>query len=67
MTVAAHEPTSGVTITANPSGESADLIWCNNEIGSFKSVRWIMADELEKMSTIEQQVEFKMYMFLKGN
>lgn len=39
----------------------------NNEVGSFKSVRWIMADELEKMSTIEQQVEFKMYMFLKGN
>lgn len=38
----------------------------NTEVGSYKSVKWVMANELEKMSTIEQQVEFKTYMFLKG-
>jgi len=38
----------------------------NSIIASYKSVKWIMADELDKLNTLEQQVEFKTYMFLKG-
>lgn len=39
----------------------------NNIVGSYKSVKWIMADELDRLKTLEQQVEFKTYMFIKGN
>jgi hypothetical protein len=36
------------------------------EVGSYKSVKWVMANELDNMKTLEQQVEFKTYMFIKG-
>ena len=39
----------------------------NTDLGSYKSVRWVMADELENISSIEEQVEFKTLLFLKGN
>lgn len=35
-------------------------------VGSYKSVKWAMGDKLQNLGTIEQQVEFKSYMFLKG-
>jgi hypothetical protein len=38
----------------------------NTELGSYKSVKWIMGDELETLKVLEQQVEFKTYLFLKG-
>lgn len=39
----------------------------DNIEGSYKSVKWIMANELEGLNTIEQQSEFKSLLFLKGN
>jgi len=39
----------------------------NNVIGSYKVVKWMMADTLQKTNDINQQVEFKTYMFLKAN
>lgn len=39
----------------------------NEVVASYKSVKWVMADELDKMKILDQQVEFKTYMFLKGN
>jgi len=36
------------------------------ELGLYKSVKWVMGDELDKLSSIEQQVEFKTLLFLKG-
>lgn len=38
----------------------------NNELGSFKVVKWKMASELQNIKDINQQVEFKTYMFLKA-
>lgn len=38
----------------------------NEVVASYKSAKWVMADELDKLGTVEQQVEFKTYMFLKG-
>jgi hypothetical protein len=38
----------------------------NTIISSYKSVKWIMADELDKTKNIESQVEFKLYLFLKA-
>ena len=38
----------------------------NDVVASYKSVKWVMADELDKMKILDQQVEFKTYMFLKG-
>lgn len=35
-------------------------------IGSYKSVKWIMADELDKIQNIDSQVEFKLYLFLRA-
>jgi hypothetical protein len=39
----------------------------NGDLGSYKSFRWVMADELENIQSINQQVEFKTLLFLKGN
>ncbi len=39
----------------------------NEVVASYKSVKWVMADELDRMKILDQQVEFKTYMFLKGN
>lgn len=36
------------------------------EVGSYKSVKWMMGDRLAAQEPIEQQVEFKTYMFLKA-
>lgn len=38
-----------------------------SDLGSYKSVRWVMANELDNISSIQQQVEFKTLLFLKGN
>lgn len=35
--------------------------------GSYKSVKYLMANELDSLNTIEQQSEFKSLLFLKGN
>lgn len=36
------------------------------EIGSYKSVKWVMGDELDIIQNINSQVEFKAYMYLKA-
>lgn len=38
----------------------------NNDIGSYKSILWKMASNIEQLGSIQQQVEFKTYMFLKA-
>lgn len=38
----------------------------DNETKQYRSFKWIMADELDRLSTLQQQVEFKLYLFLKG-
>lgn len=35
-------------------------------VGSYKSVKWMMADELDQVKSLESQVEFKLYLFVKG-
>lgn len=38
----------------------------NVDLGTYKSVKWIMGNELDLIKNIEQQVEFKTYIFIKG-
>lgn len=38
----------------------------NGDLGSYKSVKWVMADELQKIDVLNDQSEFKLYMFLKA-
>ncbi len=38
----------------------------NTTENTYKSIKWVMADQLKAIQNIESQVEFKLYMFLKG-
>lgn len=33
---------------------------------SYKSIKWIMANELDKINIIQEQIEFKLYLYLKS-
>lgn len=39
----------------------------NNLVGNYKSIKNVMANELQTIKNIEQHVEFKLYLFESGN